>query len=169
MAVREIRTYPDEVLRKEAMPVEAVDPETCRLMDDMVETMYSYAGIGLAAPQIGVSKRVIVLHVRLEDLDNPLTVLANPEIVEASGEIEFEEGCLSVPGMLTPIMRAMHVRVRGLDRDGNECEVEAEGLFAVALQHEIDHLNGVLIIDSASPVKRAFYKKKVKKQASRED
>jgi peptide deformylase len=167
MAVREIRTFPDEVLRKQAEPVEAVDGEVRALMDDMVETMNQRAGLGLAAPQVGVLKRVIVLHVKMEDIEHPLTVLANPEIVEASGEIEFEEGCLSVPDFLTTVKRASEVKVRGLDREGKEVEIEARGLFAVALQHEIDHLDGRLIIDSASAIKREFYKKRVKKQMAK--
>lgn len=164
MAVREIRTYPDDVLRVKAEPVEAVDAEVRQLMDDMVETMHESAGIGLAAPQVGVSRRVIVLHVKLDDLDHPLTVLANPEIVESSGEVEFEEGCLSLPGFTVSIDRALYVKVRGLDREGRQVEFEADELFAVALQHEIDHLEGTLIIDSASPIKRAFYSKRMKKQ-----
>ncbi|MCK4911476.1 MAG: peptide deformylase [Thermodesulfovibrionales bacterium] len=167
MAVREIRTYPDDVLRVKAEPVEAVDAEVRQLMDDLVATMHASAGIGLAAPQVGVSKRVIVLHVKMDDLDHPLTVLANPEIVEGSGEIEFEEGCLSLPGFNVWIDRFSHVKVKGTDREGTEVELEADGLFAVALQHEIDHLEGKLIIDSASPIKRAFYSKSVKKQMAK--
>ena len=167
MVVREIRTYPDEVLRVKAEPVEAVDAEVRQLMDDMVETMHSRAGIGLAAPQVGVSRRVIVLHVKMDDLDHPLTVLANPEIVESSGEIEFEEGCLSLPEFTVYIDRFSRVRVKGLDREGREVELEADGLFAVAIQHEIDHLDGRLIIDSASPIKRAFYSKRMKNQMAK--
>ncbi len=164
MAVLDIRTYPDEVLRKKAEPVEVVDTKVRQLMDDMVETMHEYNGIGLAAPQVGVSRRVIVLHVRFEDYNYPLTVLANPEIIEASGEMDFEEGCLSLPGFLVPICRYEQLKVKGLDRDGKEIIIEADELFAVALQHEIDHLDGKLIIDSASPIKKAFYSKRMKKQ-----
>ncbi len=167
MAVLEIRTYPDEALRSKAEPVEAVDDEVRRLMDDLVETMHSNVGIGLAAPQVGVPRRVIALHVKIDDLDNPLTVLANPEIIEASGELEFEEGCLSLPELLVHVCRYRQLKVRGLDRDGREVTLEVDGLFAVASQHEIDHLDGKLIIDSASPIKRAFYSKRVKKQMAR--
>ncbi len=167
MAVLEIRTYPDEVLRSKAEPVEAVDDEVRRLMDDLVETMHSRVGIGLAAPQVGVSRRVIALHVKVDDLDCPLTVLANPEIIEATGETEFEEGCLSLPELLVHICRYRQLKVRGLDRDGKEVTLEVDGLFAVALQHEIDHLDGKLIIDSASPIKKAFYSKRVKKQMAK--
>ncbi len=167
MAIREIRTYPDEVLRVKAEPVEAVDAEVRQLMDDLVETMHSCVGIGLAAPQVGVSKRVIALHVKLDDLDHPLIVLANPEIVESSGGIEFDEGCLSLPEFTVYIERFSRVCVKGLDREGREVELEADGLFAVALQHEIDHLEGRLIIDSASPIKRAFYSKRLKNQMAK--
>ena len=157
-------TYPDDALRVKAEPVEAVDAEVRQLMDDLVATMHASAGIGLAAPQVGVSKRVIVLHVKMDDLDHPLTVLANPEIVEGSGDIEFEEGCLSLPGFTVYIDRFSHIKVRGLDREGTQVEFNADGLFAVAIQHELDHLEGRLIIDSASPIKRAFYSKRMKKQ-----
>ena len=168
MAVLEIRTYPDEVLREEARPVEAVDSDVSRLMDDMVETMHARSGLGLAAPQVGVLKRVIVVHVQMEDESHPLVTLANPEIVESSGDVEFEEGCLSLPGFLTLVHRAERVRVKGLDHEGREVEIDAGGLLAVALQHELDHLNGRLIIDSASSIKRSFYRKRAKKLAARE-
>ena len=167
MAIREIRTYPDDVLRVKAEPVEAVDAEVRQLMDDLVATMHASAGIGLAAPQVGVSKRVIVLHVKMDDLDHPLTVLANPEIVEGSGDIDFEEGCLSLPGFTVCIDRFERVKVKGLDREGREVTLEADGLFAVALQHEMDHLEGKLIIDNASPIKRAFYSKSIKNQMAK--
>jgi peptide deformylase len=164
MATLRIYTYPDEVLRHKADPVDEVDQDIARLMDDMVETMYVNNGIGLAAPQVGVSKRVIVVHVNIdEEEQHPLIVLANPEIVESDGVVEFEEGCLSLPGFTTMIKRAMNITVRGLGRDGNEVLMEASDLVAIALQHEIDHLEGTLIIDKASTIKRQFYKKKVKK------
>jgi peptide deformylase len=167
MAVLEIRTFPDEVLRQVAIPVEQVDADVRRLMDDMVETMYAHMGIGLAAPQVGVSKRVIAVHVQIEDEDDsPLIVLANPEVTEASEEIEIEEGCLSLPGFLVPICRYRDIKVKGLNREGKMISINATGLFSVALQHEIDHLDGKLIIDSASPIKKAFYNKRIKKQTA---
>lgn len=167
MAVREIKKYPDEVLGRKAELVQDVDDGLRRLADDMVETMYAAPGIGLAAPQVGVSKRLIVVHVTLEDEESPLIVLFNPEIVEAEDVIEFEEGCLSLPGFTCTIKRSASVAVKGLDRDGRPVTVHADGLLAVALQHEIDHLDGVLLLDKASAIKREFYKKKVKKQLAK--
>ncbi len=167
MAVLNIRTYPDEVLRKQANTVEAVDDDICRLMDDMTETMYAAPGIGLAAPQVGVSLRVIVLDVSASEEGRKLLQLANPEIVQADGDVQIEEGCLSLPGLLTNVKRAEQVTVRALDREGNPLTIEADGLLAIALQHEIDHLKGALIIDSASSLKREFYRKKVKKSLAR--
>ncbi len=164
MAVLEIRKYPDEALKRKAEPVEAVDEALRRLMDDMVETMYAARGIGLAALQVGVSKRLIVVDVsHLEGETAPLVVLVNPEIVESHGSIKTEEGCLSLPEFLTTVERAEAVTVKGLDREGMETTVPAEGLLAVALQHEIDHLDGTLILDRASFLKREFYKKQLRK------
>ena len=168
MAVLEVRTYPNEVLRKKALPVESVDDETRRLMDDMVETMYARAGLGLAAPQVGVSKRVVVVHVAIQDgPEYPLTVIANPELVSSGGSMEFEEGCLSLPGFTTVVKRPSEVVVKGLDRDGKEITIKAEGMFAVVLQHEMDHLDGILILDRAGSIKREFYKKRLKKSLAK--
>lgn len=168
MAVLEIKTYPDDVLKQKAEPVEAVDEELRRLADDMVETMYAAPGIGLAAPQVGVSKRLIVVHVNLdEENETPLIVLFNPEITEAEGSIDFEEGCLSLPGFTASVKRYEKVIVKGLDRDGHPVAFEASGLVAVALQHEIDHLDGTLLLDRASVIKREFYKKRIKKQLTK--
>jgi peptide deformylase len=168
VSVLDIRTYPDEVLREKAEPVKAVDDSLRRLADDMVETMYSAPGVGLAAPQVGVSKRLVVADVRShEGEDAPLVVLFNPEILSAEGSAEIEEGCLSLPGLLTYVKRAEKILVRGLDREGREATVEAEGLLAIVLQHEIEHLDGVLIIDKASLLKREFYKKRIKKHLSK--
>lgn len=164
MAVREIRKYPDEVLKEKALNVEAVDGELQHLIDDMVETMYAASGVGLAAPQVGVSRRLIVVDVSVrEGEDTRLIVLCNPEIVTEEGSVESEEGCLSLPGFVTKLKRAEKVTVRGLDREGKETAVEASGLLSMALQHEIDHLNGTLILDRTSFIKREFFKKQLQK------
>jgi peptide deformylase len=168
MAVREVRKYPDDVLRQRAHAVQRMDEETERLIDDMVQTMYAASGVGLAAPQVGVSKRVIVVEVRSDlDGEHPLMVLVNPEIVRAEGEVEYEEGCLSLPGFTANIKRAGEVTVRYLDRQGREAAVDATGLLAIALQHEIDHLEGRLILDRASALKREFYRKRIKKSPAK--
>jgi peptide deformylase len=168
MAVREIRTYPDAVLKQLAKPVPGVDDEVRRLMDDMFDTMHESNGIGLAAPQVGVSERVIVVDVSHTSEDAPPPVaLANPEVVAAEGEVEFEEGCLSLPGFLTKVKRSSEITVKALDREGKAVTIEAGGIFAIALQHEMDHLDGTLILDRASGLKREFYKKRIRKQADR--
>jgi peptide deformylase len=168
MAVREIKTYPEKVLQTKASPVERIDGEIQRLIDDMIETMYAAPGIGLAAPQVGVSKRLIVVDVSLRDEEKtPLIVLINPEILAAEGELESEEGCLSLPGYTTAVKRAENVVVRGMDREGNPVEIGGEGLLCRALQHEIDHLNGTLLIDRISSIKREFFKKRFQKTLSR--
>jgi len=168
MALLSIRTYPDEVLRKKAQPVEAVDEELLRLKDDMVETMFAAPGIGLAAPQVGVSKRLIVLSVPKEDGGQyPLIALANPVVVSTDGETEFEEGCLSLPGFTTTIRRPDNVTVTGLGMDGKKTVIEAQGLLAVVLQHEIDHLEGVIILDKTGALKREFYKKRIRKSLAK--
>jgi peptide deformylase len=169
MALLEIKTYPDEVLRKKTEPVAEIDGALQFLIDDMVETMYAAPGIGLAAPQVGISKKLVVLDVNLREDQKkyPLIVLANPEIAERHGEIESEEGCLSLPGLIATAARAEEVLVRGIDREGKPVEIEAEGLLAVALQHEIDHIEGVLLLDRISPIKRHFYKKRALKSRER--
>jgi len=152
------------VLKQKAAPVENIDRELQRLIDDMLETMYAAPGIGLAAPQVGVSKRVIVLDVsRKEEERTPVIVLINPLITESGGEVESEEGCLSLPGYITAVKRAERVLVQGLDREGRPVEIEGEGLLCRALQHEIDHLNGTLLIDRISGIKREFFKKRFQK------
>lgn len=152
------------MLKQKAAPVEKIDRELQRLIDDMLETMYAAPGIGLAAPQVGVSKRVIVLDVsRREENRTPVIVLINPLITESEGEIESEEGCLSLPGYITAVKRAERVLVQGLDREGRPLQVEGEGLLCRALQHEIDHLNGTLLIDRISSIKREFFKKRFQK------
>jgi peptide deformylase len=164
MAIREIKKYPEKVLKQRALPVATVDDDIRRLIDDMIETMYAAPGIGLAAPQVGVSKRVIVIDVSLrEEERTPVIALINPEIKALEGEIESEEGCLSLPGYIASVTRAEKVIVRGLDREGRPLEIEAEGLLCRALQHEIDHLNGTLLIDRISSIKREFFKKRFQK------
>jgi len=163
MSVREIHTWPSEVLRKKAAPVDKVDEDLRRLIDDMVETMYAAPGIGLAAPQVGVSKRLIVIDLSSGMEKDQLVVLANPELVSAEGEVVSEEGCLSLPELSVKICRAAKVVVRGLDPEGRSVEVQGEDLLARALQHEIDHLDGLLLIDRVNPLRREIAKKKLKK------
>ncbi len=165
MAVLEIRKYPEEILKKKAQLVENIDRDLQRLIDDMIETMYAAPGIGLAAPQVGVSKRLIVIDVSTKEEKHPLIVLINPEIVETDGFMDSEEGCLSVPGYTSTIKRAEKVIVKGLDRNGKPVQIEGTGLLARALQHEIDHLDGVLFVDRMSSIKREFFKKKYRKKA----
>ena len=153
MAIRDILHYPDPRLRNRAEPVERVDDEVRRLLDDMLETMYAAPGIGLAAIQVNVPRRAITIDIS-ERSDQPLC-LVNPEIVELAGSVETEEGCLSVPGIYELVQRADWIRARGLDRDGQSVEFEAEGLLAVCVQHEIDHL---------SQLKRQRIRKKAHKQ-----
>ncbi|RMG01967.1 MAG: peptide deformylase [Nitrospirae bacterium] len=164
MSVLKIRTYPDPVLKKKALPVEDINGNLQKLIDDMVETMYAAPGIGLAAPQVGELVRLIVVDVSSQQEDCPLIVLLNPEIIEVAGKIPSEEGCLSVPGYVSTIQRAENVLIRGHDREGKPVEVEATGLLARALQHEIDHLNGTLFVDRLSPIKKEFFRKRYLKR-----
>jgi peptide deformylase len=161
--VRDIVIWPDPVLKKTAARVERVDDEIRRLLDDMAETMYSADGVGLAAPQIGVSKRIVVIDTSPRQEGQRLLHLVNPEIVMAEGETVFTEGCLSVPGEAEDVERAAKVRVKALDRDGKPFEIDGEGLLAIALQHELDHLDGVLFVDHLSSLKREMIRKRMKK------
>lgn len=163
MALLEILHFPDPRLRTKAQPVERVDDDIRRIVDDMFETMYAAPGIGLAATQVNVHKRIIVIDISKEQ-NQPL-VLINPEIIASSGEEEMEEGCLSVPGVYDTVRRADAVTVRALGRDGQPFELEADGLLAVCIQHEMDHLAGKLFVDYLSPLKRQRIKKKLEKQA----
>ncbi len=163
MAILEIRKYPDEVLKKRAAEITKVDSHIQKLIDDMIETMYSAKGVGLAAPQVGVSQRLIVVDTSLREKDNSLIVLINPQIVAQEGEILSEEGCLSLPGFITRLKRSEKVLVKGIDRLGKEVLIEADGLLGRALQHEIDHLDGLLLIDRISPLKRELFRKKYQK------
>ncbi len=162
MTIRDILHYPDPRLRNRAQAVERVDDEVRWLLDDMLETMYAAPGIGLAAIQVNVPRRAITIDIS-ERSDQPLC-LVNPEIVELAGSVETEEGCLSVPGIYESVQRAEWIRARGLDRDGQSVEFEAEGLLAVCVQHEIDHLDGKLFVDHLSQLKRQRIRKKAHKQ-----
>ncbi|MFO8071124.1 MAG: peptide deformylase [Polyangia bacterium] len=154
MALLDIVIYPEEVLKTAAEPVERVDDEIRRMVDDMAETMYAAPGVGLAANQVDSLKRVAVIDVAYTEGDPELIVLINPEIVERSGRITWEEGCLSFPEINVDVDRSQKVEVRALDRDGKPFAIEAEDLLAVALQHEIDHLNGVTLADKVSFLRR---------------
>lgn len=161
MAILHILHYPDPRLREKAKPVTAVDAQVRQLVDDMFETMYDAPGIGLAAPQVNVAKRVIVIDIS-EAKNQPLCLI-NPEIVAADGEEQMEEGCLSVPNIFEPVVRARVVKVRALDREGAAIELKADGLLAVCIQHEMDHLEGKLFVDYLSEMKRQRIRKKLEK------
>jgi peptide deformylase len=163
MAVKRILTYPDTVLRERAEPVTNIDGKVQQLINDMAETMYHAPGVGLASNQVGEPCRIIVFDTSAKDEPNNLVVLINPEIVEASGVIVDEEGCLSVIDYKADVKRAACVTVKGVDREGNPVTLRREGLPAIVLQHEIDHLNGILFIDRISTLKRELYKRRLKK------
>ena len=161
--IRPILVVGNPVLRQKAKKVSQLDRPIQKLIDDMIETMKVAPGVGLAAPQVGVPLRLAVI-----DVDDKITVIVNPEIIKSTGEVELDEGCLSVPGFWGRLNRAERVSVKALDRTGKELRIrDAEGLFAQALQHEIDHLNGVLFIDHISRLKRARITKKFAKAAKR--
>ncbi|MDY3926538.1 MAG: peptide deformylase [Anaerotignum sp.] len=150
MAIRNIRISTDEVLRKKCKPVKEITPNLLTLLDDMADTMYEANGVGLAAPQVGILKRVVVI-----DVGEGLVELINPVILETSGSQIDDEGCLSVPGKYAPVERPNYAKVEAMDRDGNTFIIEGEELMARALCHEIDHLDGILYIDKALPVEEA--------------
>ena len=162
MAKLPILEFPDPRLRTVAKPVEQVDDALRSLVDDMFETMYAAPGIGLAATQVDVHQRLLVLDVS-EDQSRPM-VFINPEILSAEGHQVYQEGCLSVPGIYADVKRANSVRVKALDRDGKAFEIEADGLLAVCIQHEMDHLAGKVFVDYLSPLKREQVRKKLAKQ-----
>ena len=172
MAIKMILTAPDPRLKKKAQPVASVDADVRQLMDDMLETMYAAPGIGLAAPQVDVLKRVIVLDIDREDTKTGPLFMANPEIVEASDEdATYEEGCLSLPEHYSDVVRPAKVTVRYLDRDGVQKDLACEGLLATCVQHEIDHLDGILFVDHISSLKRNMILRKllkVRKEAERD-
>ena len=167
MAILKILEYPDSRLRITAAPVETVDDEVRRLVDDMFETMYMAPGIGLAATQVDVHRRVLVLDVS-ETRDQPLCLI-NPELVDREGQTKSEEGCLSVPGYTETVERAESIRVRALDRNGEPIELEADGLLAICIQHEMDHLEGKLFVDYLSELKRQRLRKRMEKPRKRDE
>jgi peptide deformylase len=163
MAKLTILEYPDPRLRTRAVPVVTVDDRVRRLIDDMLETMYAAPGVGLAATQVNVHQRVLVADVSKEQ-DQPM-VFVNPEIIEREGKTEAEEGCLSVPGIFDKLStRSARIVVRALGRDGRPFEIEADGLLAVCIQHEMDHLEGKLFVDYLSELKRTRIRKKLEKE-----
>jgi peptide deformylase len=166
MAIRKILHYPDKRLRIPGAKVEAFDAALHALIDDMAETMYAAPGVGLAAPQIGESKRLFIVDIATGD-DEPsdLRVFINPEILEREGDITWEEGCLSFPGIHEEIDRSERVKVRAQDRDGKAFELEAEGLLAVAIQHELDHLDGKLMVDHLGMLRRRVVHREMTKRA----
>ncbi|AKU91791.1 peptide deformylase [Vulgatibacter incomptus] len=161
--VREILIWPDPRLKEKALPVSTVDDSIRALIDDMFETMYAADGVGLAAPQIGVLQRVIVTDTSPGHEGAKPLALINPEILSRDGTLKWREGCLSVPDESEDVIRAAHVRVRFLDRDGVEQEIEATGMTAVCLQHECDHLDGVVFVDHLSTLKRELIRKRMKR------
>jgi len=165
MALLPILHYPDERLHRVAAPVEAINDEIRQLVRDMAETMYAAPGIGLAATQVDVHKQVIVLDI--SEAHDQLLVLINPQILETRGESEYEEGCLSVPGIYETVRRAEWIKVRALDRDGQPFTLETSGLLAVCIQHEIDHLKGKVFVEYLSRLKQTRIAGKLKKQQRR--
>lgn len=166
VAIREIRKYPDPVLLNKTGRVTKIDETVNRLIDDMVETMHAAPGVGLAANQVGVPLQVAVIDISAHEEEgaaHPLVVLINPEMLDMEGAVIAEEGCLSIPEYSEKVKRAKQVRVRAQDRAGKKFEMDAEGLMAKALQHEIDHLNGVLFIDRLSQLKKSIFKRKHRK------
>jgi peptide deformylase len=163
-----ICTYPDPVLREKARCVDVIDDDVQRLIDDMIETMYNAPGIGLAANQVGRPLSVMVIDIQREECGYGLIVLINPELVSARGETTYEEGCLSVPEFYANVKRHEEIVVCGLGRDGEKIEISASGLLAIALQHEMDHLEGKLFIDLISPIARDIFKRRWKKKSKEE-
>lgn len=161
MSILDVVIFPDERLRTVAQPVERVNDSIRAIVDDMFDTMYQEEGIGLAAPQVAIQQRIITIDIDGEK-QNQL-VLINPEIIESSGETGIEEGCLSIPGFRGLVPRKEKVTVKALNRDGEEFTLKADGLLAICIQHEIDHLNGVLFVDYLSPLKRQRIKEKLLK------
>lgn len=164
MTILKIRVYPDPVLRERAEPVKFIDGSIRKLARDMADTMYAAPGIGLAANQVGITKRIIVVDLQDRDGRRGLITLINPEIIQASGSVKHEEGCLSVPGFFAKVCRFDRVVVKAQDLKGETVELDATGLLAVVLQHEIDHLDGRLFVDRLGPVGKELFKRKWKKR-----
>jgi peptide deformylase len=161
--IRKILTYPDPELKKKSAPVTVINEKTLELVRDMKETMYDAPGVGLAAPQIGVHQRIIVIDVSGKDEKPELIVAINPEIIHSEGESYEEEGCLSVPGYAANVHRHARVVVKALNLEGEEVIHKADGLLAIAFQHEMDHLDGILFIDHLSNLKREIFQKKYRR------
>ena len=166
MAIKPIQFVPDPVLRKSALPVENITAKTLQLLDDMAETMYDAPGIGLAGPQVGELKRLIVMDCSRDDEKSELWQMINPEVIELSEDNStLEEGCLSIPGHTAEVSRPDWIKLRFTDIKGKEQQIKAEGLLAACIQHEIDHLDGILFIDHISKLKRDIIWRKVLKEA----
>lgn len=163
MALLEIKKYPEMILREKTAEITDLDAATQNLINNMIDTMHFARGIGLAANQVGVSRRLCVIDLSMKDSDMPLLVLVNPIISAKEGLIEGEEGCLSIPGYMTKLKRAEKIFVKAFDREGKDFEIEADGILARVLQHEIDHLDGFLFIDRMSPIRREFFKRRYRK------
>jgi len=164
VAIRTILHYPDPRLRNKGEPIAEITPEIAELIEDMAETMYAAPGVGLAATQIGEAHRLFLIDIAAEDEPSNLMVFINPEILEREGSQTWEEGCLSFPGVAEELERAMKVKVRATGRDGKAFEVAADGLLAVAIQHENDHLDGVLMIDHMGLLKKRLVQRKLSKK-----
>jgi peptide deformylase len=164
--IRKILHYPDPRLRQKAEPVAQMTPALQKLVDDMAETMYAAPGVGLAATQIGEPHRIFIIDVAAEDEPSDLRVFVNPEIATREGECVGPEGCLSFPGITEDIKRSARIRARAQDRDGKPFELEADGLLAVAIQHELDHLDGVLMVDHMGMLKRRIVQRKLQKRSA---
>jgi peptide deformylase len=186
MALRKILTYPDPFLRKKCAPVEEIDGEVLKLLDDMAETMYGARGVGLAASQIGADKRVVVIDISPRNIEADeeeeeeeeeeteyegpgLIELINPEIISSAGQVIAEEACLSIPGFTSDVKRKQRVVIEAYNRGGELMEIEAEELLARVFQHEIDHINGILFIDRLSRLKRELIKRKIEKVLGKEE
>jgi len=164
MPILRIHEYPEEVLRRAAAPVANVDGRLQALIDNMFDTLYAAPGLGLAAPQVGESLQLFVYDMGIREGEHERKIILNPVIAEQEGEIAEEEGCLSIPDYREVVNRAARVLLKGYDRDGREVQIEATGLEARLFQHEIDHLNGILMVDRMSPLKRDLFQRKLKKR-----
>jgi len=169
MAALEILKFPHPILRKKSEAVNQIDEEVKNLIYNMRETMYEAGGIGLAACQVGIPRRVIVLDVSPIDPQHGFFALINPDVISDEGEIDHEEGCLSVPDCLEKVKRKEKVCVRGRSPEGTEIEIKGDGILAITLQHEIDHINGILILDRVSQLKREIYRNKLKREKRKEE
>ena len=169
MAILDIRTYPYKILLQKANPVVELNGRVQDLIDSMIQTMYAAPGVGLAAPQVAVSQRLVVVDVSTKEESKPLIVMVNPKIIEQEGEIPSEEGCLSLPDFRATVNRAKTICVKLYDREGKPMEIEADGLLSRAIQHELDHLNGMLLLDRVSSIRKKFFLKKIQKALKRKN